>query len=346
MSTKDNSARDKKTVRDLEQAKVEFPEKSETDDIEIDIDELTRSIEERIDELLRPESEISFDFKTESSEGSTISEIIASEPKEEQAFSQQLEIKTEITESVEEPTLLELLERATISYLSLDWEFSPENLAKMRESVKAIESRITPVEETRILFKILEKLLDWFNKYENTVSSVSLALFRETLQFLTKIIQRDQKISDQERSLTEQFIKRFNILKKQYNIQEPDIQIKPAGVKEPEAEIAGLEEHRIEPVVKQPDITATEKITEARVTDIPSIVQETKTLPVISSIEDIKREIANLRMELEKANSRLAKVAELLSVRPKLRPVGERLNKIAELYTNCAKQAGMLETLL
>lgn len=346
MSTKDNQPKENELIGERGRVQGELSDGSVMDSLEIDIDELTKNIEERIDELFRPDAEISFEIKTESPEERVISEVIGSDAVERRPPTEQPLTTSDMLESVEEPTLMELLEKATISYLSLDWEFSQENLTRMRESLKAIESKITPVGETHALFKILERLLNWFAVHDRTVSSVSLALFRETLQFLTKLVQRDQKIGEKDRDITEQFIKRFNILKKQYAIQEPDVEIEFIPAPEVKIETVSVKQTKISPVVtKEPPVPVTKRVPEAVVTDRPA-VQKPQAATEISSLEDLKREIENLRVKLDNANYRLIKVVQLLSSRPKLKPVGERLEKIVELYRSCANQTKGLETFL
>jgi hypothetical protein len=272
MSTKDNQPKENELIGERGRVQGELSDGSVMDSLEIDIDELTKNIEERIDELFRPDAEISFEIKTESPEERVISEVIGSDAVERRPPTEQPLTTSDMLESVEEPTLMELLEKATISYLSLDWEFSQENLTRMRESLKAIESKITPVGETHALFKILERLLNWFAVHDRTVSSVSLALFRETLQFLTKLVQRDQKIGEKDRDITEQFIKRFNILKKQYAIQEPDVEIEFIPAPEVKIETVSVKQTKISPVVtKEPPVPVTKRVPEAVVTDHPAV---------------------------------------------------------------------------
>ncbi|MEM3366414.1 MAG: hypothetical protein QXM93_08355, partial [Candidatus Methanomethyliaceae archaeon] len=165
------------------------------------------------------------------------------------------------------------------------------------------------------------------------------------LQFLTKLVQRDQKIGEKERDITEQFVKRFNILKKQYAIQEPDLKIEPAGITKPEVPLVSMQETIMTPVmVEKPEMAVTMPVPEAVVPDRP-VIHQLETVE-ISSIEDLKSAIENLRAKLDSANSRLVKVVQLLGSRPKLKPVAEKLEKIVELYTSCANQTKTLETFL
>ncbi|MCX7823485.1 MAG: hypothetical protein N2260_08600 [Syntrophobacterales bacterium] len=272
-------------------------------ELDISVEELTRGIEERIDELFRPEADISFDFGQSRDGASIISEIIDSG--EEKSIS---------LETKKEPTLSELLEQIMVNYLSLDWEFSQENLEAMKASILAVEAKISPTEETRHLFEILKKLLNWFLSYEQTVSMISLTLFKETLQFLNKILQKDQKVDEKDREIVEQLEKRFNILRTQYEVKEPDLE--PPS---PKAKVAEL--------VETPDVTKPKA-------------------PSISSIEDVEKEIRNLKMDLERANLRLRKVISILDARPKLKPVADRLMKIVNHYEGYLDRMGSIETFL
>lgn len=323
MAAKDNDEK----VRESEEGHVATSSgtsrSDRSEDLDMDIEELTKTIEERIDELFRPEAEITFDFKPDvKKEVDVVSDIIktgdvkGSEPIIEGAKSVELQEQEEVT-------LMELLERATVSYLSLDWEFSQENLQAMKNSIEAIESRIRPVEETRIILEILKRLLDWFSNYEQTVSAVSLALFREALQFLSKVLQRDQKIGEKEQAIVEQFRKRFNILMKQYGIKEPEIALAP---------VVDIKKEVIEPAVTvvEPSVT----------------VEISSEAPGISSFEDAISEARKLRENLERENRRLRKIIEILYARPKLKPVGDRLVKVVDQYEKYTRQVSHLEAFL
>jgi len=314
------------------QKNLESSKTSSVSELDINVDELTKTIEERIDQLFRPEVELSFDFEARKEEDkSPISEIISSEAPEsrisedikkfEPLPEQKVELETpEVSKVAEEPTLLELLERATVAYLSLDWEFTQDNLQAMANSVLAIESKVDPVPETRVLFTILKKLLEWFSSYEQTVSANSLTLFREVLQFLSKTLQRGQKIGDKEQKIINQFCKRFNILKKQYNIKEPDLTMPPVPS----------------------EVSVELKVAEGIVETKP----EARVVSKITSIQDLELEIRNLRKTLEEENLRLRRIIEILNDRPKLKPLGDRLLKVVHRYESYVDRIQNLEVAL
>ncbi|MEJ5301131.1 MAG: hypothetical protein WHS38_09110 [Thermodesulforhabdaceae bacterium] len=337
MSIKDEQSKKSDVSSEPQESPEKKSKSSLVDQLDIEVDELTKTIEDRIDQLFRPEFELSFDFeRKEEKDKSPISEIIESEDVEsgqiedvkriEEIPEREARVDTaDVYSKEEEPTLLELLEKAQITYLSLDWEFSQDNLKAMNDVVIAVESKVVPIAETRVLFTILKKLLEWFSYYEQTVSSSSLALFRETLQFLRKILQRDQKIGDKEREIINQLRKRFNILRKQHNIKEPDLEMPPVTPDVPEVPVG-------------PKIAVVSEATEAS----PALYTPTK----IASLEDLEREIQNLRKALEQENVRLRKVIEILYNRPKLKPLGDRLIKLVERYETCAFRMQNLESSL
>jgi uncharacterized coiled-coil protein SlyX len=178
-----------------------------------------------------------------------------------------------------------------------------------------------------VLFSILKKLLEWFSAYEQAVSTNSLTLFRETLQFLSKTLQRDQKIGDKEREIISQLCKRFNIIKRQYNIKEPDLTI---------------------PLVSPipPEISVEPKVATAGVESIAEVVTETQVVHKITSIQDLELEIQSLRKTLEQENARLRRIVEILCNRPKLKPVGDRLSKLVRRYESYVYRMQNLETSL
>jgi|GEM_PF-2057346 len=321
---------------------LDSSKRSPINGMDVNIDELTKTIEERIDQLFRPEAELSFDFEDRAGEDkSIISDIISSETTESKisesvkdtetlTVDQKIESKPlEVSEVSDEPTLFELLERATVTYLSLDWEFTQENLRAMTNAVLAIESKVDPMPEVRLLFTILKKLLEWFSTYEQAVSANSMTLFRETLQFLTKTLQRGQKIGNKEREFIGQFCKRFNILKKQYNIKEPDLTMPPISPIPSE-------------VFTEPKIAVGIEAVESAVETRP----ETQVLPRITSIQDIETEIRNIRKTLEEENLRLRRIIEVLYNRPKLKPLGDRLSKVVNRYESYVNRIQNLETAL
>lgn len=321
-----------KKLSEGEQKQINTSDNVQIGDLELDIEELTKSVEAKIDELFRPESDIVFEVDRERSEQSEITivnDIIESESVVTQPSEIAFTDSYPKEESKEEPTLQELLERATVSYLSLDWEFSQENIQSMNDVLVAIEAKIDRVEETRILLEILKRLLNWFSNYEQTVSSVSLGLFREVLQFLNKVLQKKQEIGEKERNIVEQFRKRFNILIKQYGIKEPDLKFTPI-------------------VRKDEALPHAPKVVEAEIS-IPEPAFE-KEVPYdigyISSFDDFENEIKNLLINIEKTNERLKKVVGILNSRPNLKPVGDRLIKLVEQYENYARRINFLGTFI
>lgn len=320
--------KDRKLSED-DQKQLSTSDNVQVGELELDIEELTRSVEAKIDELFRPESDIVFEVDREQSELAIVNEIIESESVVTQPSGIAATDSYTAEEAKEEPTLQELLERATVSYLSLDWEFSQENIQSMKDVILAIEAKIDLVEETRILLEILKRLLNWFSVYEQTVSSVSLALFREVLQFLSKILRKNQEIGEKEKNIVEQFRKRFNILIRQYNIQEPDLEFAPI--------VRELEVIQPAPKVMEVKVSVPEPVLEK---EVPS------DIGYIASFDDFENEIKNLLVNLEKTNERLKKVVGILNARPNLKPIGDRLMKVVEQYENYARRINSLEAFL
>ncbi len=295
----------------------------------IDIEEFLKIADARIDHLFRSGEELGFvesgeDLAIEGREG--IEESRHYTPEETPSIDLTPLYGEKAVTSVakeEKVTLFDLLEQANVTYLSLDWDFSLENLNKMQECIANIKSHITPTPKVLVIFGILENLLDWFKNHENTVSVVSLTLFKEALQLLTKVLQRDQKIGDTEEVLIAQLSKRFSILQRQYNLQAKIFVPYKTMPEKPR------EEREVQVVKREVETPAIEEVSPISVS--------------LESFDELKVSIKNLVANIKNENVKFGKVIDTIEKRPKLKPLADGLKIVLSKYQRYSKDLEIIE---
>ena len=334
------------------------------EDLDLDIENLTKAIDERIDLLFRPADEVESTLSVEQKE------------KEQEKTQEKLEPSSEVLNSVEavkapeafkdlpesladqevrkvEPSneISLSLEQVHIAYLALDWEFSEENLRKLREALDHLRDCLKPAEEVEDIYNILDTLLDLFAQDENNVSYTSMAILRDSLNLLSKIAQR--KAGADERLALTQLKRRFDRYRSQLSLKASSVsrdvdeggELSGGESEKLEGELEAAEEaesgivHKVEAAGREEKIEeATEYIRTDRSSETRAELEE-----IFNRLNHLASLITQVQSSLERENKVLNKIRKVFEQRSKLKSVADYLLRIENNYVKYADQLKNLE---
>jgi hypothetical protein len=98
------------------------------------------------------------------------------------------EVKPEPRPLVDQRELTALVESLTIAFLSLDWEFSQDNIAKMNEVLKKLEPYSSNVPETKSLSKMLKAVLHFLKTKTRSTSPQMIEFLHQSHELMKSML--------------------------------------------------------------------------------------------------------------------------------------------------------------
>ncbi len=374
-----NDGKEQKKREDIKDFAVDSDEilKSSTDE-ELDFEDFTKTIDERIDLLFRPseevdETEIIEPLRQEEKEKETIETTTSvdivdqkSSLHEKDETDLNLGLNLEIlqkqrndkTTDEDEKTsgVTKLLEKVHIAYLDLDWEFSKENVRKLQKALSALKSEMEISPGADKLFHVAKELLRLFLEDDSTVSYASMNLLRESLNMLLKIIQKPPKGDELESIDT--IIKRFNRLVAQFEVkpleEEPvkmDDVVADVRIHEGEEadKVERIADVQIQQETQTTSVSSLEAEEELELEKLEQMLDKDQTgvseniSEIISKVERTLSLLQQIRSAVDKENRLFSKIINIFSQRPKLKPVTEYLVRLQKNYIKYAAQLKTIE---
>ncbi len=351
---------------------------------DMDFDDFTKTIDERIDMLFRPSDEIgevgngidedTYSAKSEAKDGietvetATVDTVVADTSGYEPV---QSGLNLELLQKgpTEKPTeekrdkppvsnITNLLEKVHIAYLDLDWEFSQKNVQNLQKSLQELKEVVDLSQEADSLFYIVEAILDMFLKDENAVSYASMSILREALNLLLKILQKPAGAD--EKALLAGITKRFNKLagipvRKEERVKPVTVDevAKPEKLRKKEISVESVQAEafpsEVEVRVAEYGVTEVEKPTIVEKTEITEeyIVGEVYDVEgVVSALEKAHLQLQQIYSAIERENKLFGKIINVFSQRPKLRQIADYLTKIENNYSRYGKRLKTLEAII
>lgn len=296
---------------DKEKDEIIFEEENENEhdslSDEDEFAEFSRALDERIDALLRPVDETGEE---------------AYKPADEVDHS--LYALRDRTEPVEyEVDLDGLIEKMHMAYLALEWEFSDNNLEKLKSAVADIEQSIKLNEHASRACNIINSLISLFRQGDKYVNIKSMRLLKEAIQTLSKVVKKGEPIKEHA-ELVNKLGKSFDALIGEFA---PAVQAPPIIV-EQEREVVPERVKVIEP----------ERPTE----------RATVTGEVVSpaGVESALESLRNVYEGIEKTTDKLKILCAKLAKKPALKPLSDYLYKIGQDHNEYLNRLKELETYL
>ncbi len=232
--------------------------------------------------------------------------------------------------------LASLIEAFSIAYLSLDWEFSVENIASLELALSNLEPYCRKNVGTNSVYKILSMVLARVKTKPHTINPQLIELVRDAQEAIKTMLLKNGMLGPQEKEKVKALIGRFQGTREKLGF------LKPAPVLQasPEAPIPAVSDVR-PPIVPPPDIppdavgvmadlrewleSSLAVVTEAadgleaegrKLRQLEEILGRTKALePLTARLEGIRfnleQRVSAFRASGEEWNGRISRVSDL-----------------------------------
>lgn len=201
--------------------------------------------------------------------------------------------------------LIKLLETFSIAYLSLDWDFSVENISRLESALGDLEPHCQGSGRTQTLYKILKAVLHRFKTKPSAINPQLVELVRDSQELLRALLLAKGNPSAQEVEMLKTIISRFNALKERAVEAKPE-KAEPAAVSKPP--MGG-------PVPSAPPVNLGR--------DDQLTLKE-----MIEWIEGLHDRMDEAMQGLAEGNRRIAQIEDILGKTPALAPLRARLGNI------------------
>lgn len=102
------------------------------------------------------------------------------------------------TEDRERSELPKLMESFRVAYLSLDWDFSVQNLTELDESLERLQRYCNRVSEAQTIYKILKVMLQRLKARPDIASAQVVELIRGSQDLLARILEGGAGVAEKE----------------------------------------------------------------------------------------------------------------------------------------------------
>ena len=227
--------------------------------------------------------------------------------------------------STPDAELANLLEAMSIAYLSLDWEFSVENVSKLEQALTALEPYCTKLHETEVLLRMFRAVIAPLRTNPETVDRRQIELMRDVQALLKLLLLADGKVGVYEKEHLKNMVKRFQGTHKKSESPQPQ----PPEPPQPEAsvaEVAALSDWRpLRELTQWMDACAT------------------RTNQALQKIEQERKRIKQLEETLSKVPALHAVASRLARARSGL---GEQATHLGAIEQEWGKRAEWLKAFL
>lgn len=311
MAPEDNKSTSKEVI---EEGITKETELNDTMELNLDLEEFSRVLEERVDELFQPtDYEKKEDHSDTNTKGETVGDRKPPPPPEK---------------PTSEASLTQLIEQLHMAYLAIEWEFSADNIRELEKVLITIKNNIELNEQALALYEILVSMLELFSEDEKYVNYASMALLKDSLHGFTRIVQKNGALKREEVELVKSLVVRFRQFRGKLEEEEPETSVVQADTKEKLMEYIG-----------QQDITDVE--TTPR--DIEQIPDKEKEYELPKEIKEFISYLRSISRGIEKNTGALSRLRMALAKKPALKPLMEYLLRLERNYTEYVRRLGVLE---
>ncbi|NLI83698.1 MAG: hypothetical protein GX443_18745 [Deltaproteobacteria bacterium] len=112
-----------------------------------------------------------------------------------------------------------LVEAFNIAYLSLDWEFTVENVSKLRAALEKLRVDCEKTRETQFLFKLLRSLLHRLKTNTDSVQPELIEIMRDAQESLKTLLLSNNEMGTAEREKLRSLVSRYRKLRDSFGEQ-------------------------------------------------------------------------------------------------------------------------------
>jgi|GEM_PF-6113669 len=241
---------DDRTIEDLLGPAPSAPppfalEDDEGEEHSMDFDVFANEVDKGIDNLFTPRSEASGEEEeAEPSETGAPLEAPAQEPAipvPEEPVEEPVMVEPPLPEARPggvETRLQELMESLKVAYLSLEWEFSANNIRELQENLSPLEAYAQKTKEARIVFNTLKEALRHLRPELASISNAILKFIREAMTLMEVLLPVEEVTDLEARKQLASLARQFKELREQIaavKMAPPVAEAAPTAPPEPQA---------------------------------------------------------------------------------------------------------------
>ncbi|HOI93190.1 MAG TPA: hypothetical protein PK250_00645 [Syntrophobacter fumaroxidans] len=213
-------------------------------------------------------------------------------------------------EAEEGTELAALLDAFKIAYLSLDWEFSVENISSLQASLSSLEPHCRKSAGANSIYKILKAVLERLKTKPHAINPQLIEMVRDSQELLKPILLKEGHLDRQEKERVKNLIARFQTQRDKTSLDKAPITSRLAA----EAD-AGMEVDRAIPLATLPE-------------DQIAFVDRRPISALKGWLEASRALVSETVQGLEFENRRLRQIEQILGKTKALEPLVARLEGI------------------
>lgn len=132
--------------------------------------------------------------------------------------------------------MVKLLEAVSIAYLSLDWDFSAENVSKLENALAKLEPYCREIKETDSLLKMFRAVLVALRAKPESLDQSMIEFIRDAQALLKLLLLSEGKIGAYEREHLKSMLNRFHTMTRKPSPKEEAAQARPGDAEAAPAE--------------------------------------------------------------------------------------------------------------